>query len=374
MMRDLLEEFSGIPVPIEEPVLQEGEVGISINDASDAGDVNGNDDVTTSLLEEGKKDKMVSMDKLGKMGKAGFKAVANFITANDGDDAVEEVVEEPRQKSELEIFFEIVSKIRENITVIQQSTAFIKEMTADMQEKTLSDSDSLKRNRMFNKVIKRSNELIKQISESVKNIKKYNDEFAKNNPDEKPLIRIRANIHGTLCKNFRDTFQEFTDAQESQKRIVKEKLVRQFRYIDDRPPEEIEKAIDEGNTQVFKSAAATSSMTSEEDEKLQKDATQALAYVENKHNEIVTLTNSVKEVHQLFQDLAILVDNQGEIIDDIEENCRKASEYVEKGVENLHEAHVYQKKARKKMFWMYGLILAIFGVLIVGGGLLGVFF
>lgn len=366
MMRDLLEEFSGIPVPVDEPL--NGEVGIDINDPSNSNE-DGEGDVSASLLEEGKK----GIIGMAKIGKRGLKAVTGFIVGTS--ESEEAIAEEPRKKTELEVFFELVSKIRQHITVIEQSTGFIKEMTADMQEKTLSDSDALQRNKMFERVIVKSNKLIGDINEAVKKIKQNNDEFARQHPDEKPLIRIRENIYGTLRKSLREAVQDYTNAQESQKSIVKEKLVRQCRYISDIPPEQIEEAVDKGeNIQAFRGALTAASEQAAKDDKLQKDATQALAYVENKHNEIVTLTNSVKEVNKLFKDMEILVNNQGELIDDIEENCRKASEYVEKGVENLHEANVLQKKARKKMFWLYGLILAIFGVLIVGGGLLGVFF
>lgn len=368
MMRNLLDEFSEVPVPAEPT--EEGNVIIDVN-----GDVHtGEDDANVSLLENEEKESVVSLNKIGRMGKRGLKAVAGFIGVS-GEEEAEVIIEEPRKKTELELFFELVSKIRERITIIQQSTEFIKEMTKDMQEKTLSDSDALKRNRMFNKVITKSNKLIQEISESVKGIKQYNDAFSKAHPDEKPLIRIRANIYGTLCKNFRETVNGYTNAQESQKRVVKEKLVRQYGYISNIPREKIEEAVDNGeNVQAFKNTLSEQAVAAEDDKEMQKNATQALAYVENKHNEIVALTNSVKEVHQLFEDLARIVENQGEIIDDIEENCREASEYVEKGVENLQEARVLQKKARKKMFWLYGLILAIFGVVIIGGGLLGVIF
>lgn len=371
MMRDLLEEFNGVPVPVDEPA--DGEVGIDINDASDDAE-SGEGDLGAALLEGGKK----GILGVAKMGKRGLKAVTGFIVGTGGDED-EEAAEEPRQKTDLEIFFELVSKIRQHITVVQQSTGFIREMTADMQEKTLSDTDSLQRNKMFERVIVKTNKLIGDINEAVKKIKQNNDEFARQHPDEKPLIRIRENIYGTLRKSLREAVQDYTNAQESQKSIVKEKLIRQCRYFGDIPQEKIEDALDNGESvQAFRGAIVAASEElqkgKKEDEKLQKDATQALAYVENKHNDIVTLTNSVKEVNKLFKDMEILVNNQGELIDDIEENCREASEYVEKGVENLHEANVLQKKARKKMFWLYGLILAIFGVLIVGGGLLGVFF
>lgn len=381
MMKDLLEEFNEIPVPVEEPT-ETGDAAV-MGGSGDDGDEKGDaeDEMNASLLEEGNggKKKKKKRNKMSKLGLSMFsggededeKMAGNSDEEEDEDDAAAAA---PKQKSELEIFFEHVSMVRNHITMIKQSTEFVKEMTTDMQEKALSDADTLKRNKMFSKVITKTNRLIKDLTESVKRIKEYNDTFAAAHPDELPLLRIRSNIYGTLCKNFRDTVEEYNSAQEAQKRIVKEKLLRQCHYINTEVDEPaVEKALEEGNTQVFRSTLAASSGEQQQQD-LQAEATQALAYVENKHNEIVTLTNSMRELHQLFLDLSFLVENQGELIDDIEDNCRRASEYVEKGVENLHQANVYQKKARKKLFWVYGLIVGVFGLLIVGGAILGIFF
>ena len=44
----------------------------------------------------------------------------------------------------------------------------------------------------------------------------------------------------------------------------------------------------------------------------------ALTHVQEKHQECQRLESSITELAQLFQDLSLLVDAQGEILDDIE--------------------------------------------------------
>ena len=49
----------------------------------------------------------------------------------------------------------------------------------------------------------------------------------------------------------------------------------------------------------------------------------------------------------MFQDLAVLVQHQSEMLDSIESNVETAGKYVRKGNEALKDSIEYQKKARK---------------------------
>ena len=49
-------------------------------------------------------------------------------------------------------------------------------------------------------------------------------------------------------------------------------------------------------------------------------AEDALAYIQNRHHDLVRLQASIKELHGLFVDMALLVAKQGELIDQIEYN------------------------------------------------------
>jgi syntaxin 1B/2/3 len=68
-----------------------------------------------------------------------------------------------------------------------------------------------------------------------------------------------------------------------------------------------------------------------------------------KHEDLVRLEASIKEVHQLFMDMALMVEMQGELLDNVEEAVSRSAEYTEQGVVQLQEAKRLQKKARKKM-------------------------
>jgi syntaxin 1B/2/3 len=53
------------------------------------------------------------------------------------------------------------------------------------------------------------------------------------------------------------------------------------------------------------------------------------------------------ELHQLFQDMAILIDAQGELLNEIEINVSTSAAYVKDGNRNLRDANKYLRKSRK---------------------------
>ncbi|KAI2656587.1 Syntaxin-1B [Labeo rohita] len=73
---------------------------------------------------------------------------------------------------------------------------------------------------------------------------------------------------------------------------------------------------------------------------------QAMNEIETRHNEIIKLENSIRELHDMFMDMAMLVESQGELINNIEKNVCSAQEYVEKAKEDTKAAIKVQKTSR----------------------------
>ena len=65
---------------------------------------------------------------------------------------------------------------------------------------------------------------------------------------------------------------------------------------------------------------------------------------------MLTLEQSVAELHQMFLDFALLTEQQGELLYQIEYQVRSAADYIEDANVDVHEAIEYQKKIRKKQW------------------------
>ena len=73
---------------------------------------------------------------------------------------------------------------------------------------------------------------------------------------------------------------------------------------------------------------------------------EAVTEIEERHARMLKIEQGVKEVQELFNDLALLVDMQQETLDIIEENIKKTATYTEQGRVNIQKAEEYGKKAR----------------------------
>ena len=75
------------------------------------------------------------------------------------------------------------------------------------------------------------------------------------------------------------------------------------------------------------------------------------------------LERSITELHQLFVDMAVLVESQGELLNQIEHNVEQAVGFVASGVDELNSASDYQKASRKKMMIICCIIVVIGGII-----------
>ncbi|MEQ2160540.1 hypothetical protein GOODEAATRI_000228 [Goodea atripinnis] len=74
---------------------------------------------------------------------------------------------------------------------------------------------------------------------------------------------------------------------------------------------------------------------------------QALSEIESRHKDIVRLESSIKELHDMFVDIAMLVESQGDIIDNIEQNVSQSVDHIIQAKEETKKAVRYQTKSRK---------------------------
>jgi len=84
---------------------------------------------------------------------------------------------------------------------------------------------------------------------------------------------------------------------------------------------------------------------------------------------VLTLEASVAELHQMFLDFALLTEQQGELLDQIEFNVKNAADYVEEANVEVHEAIEYSKKARKKQCIIMAIVIVVVLILCVWLGL-----
>mmetsp|Transcript_26935 Transcript_26935/g.47661 ORF Transcript_26935/g.47661 Transcript_26935/m.47661 type:complete len:251 (+) Transcript_26935:709-1461(+) len=82
-------------------------------------------------------------------------------------------------------------------------------------------------------------------------------------------------------------------------------------------------------------------------------------------NAVQSIQNEVREVLEMFQDMAAMVDAQQETIDNITSHVAGTKEYTGNAAVELHKAWEYQLSARRKMCCCATIVLIVIAAIII---------
>lgn len=87
--------------------------------------------------------------------------------------------------------------------------------------------------------------------------------------------------------------------------------------------------------------------------------------LEERQEEINKLAMGVEEISELFQDISILVSQQGDQIDNIEANIINSLTHIDKANVKLKKAEKYQSRFGNSCFYCISIITLIIIIIII---------
>uniref|UniRef100_A0A3Q0T018 Syntaxin 2b n=1 Tax=Amphilophus citrinellus TaxID=61819 RepID=A0A3Q0T018_AMPCI len=172
-------------------------------------------------------------------------------------------------------------------------------------------------------------------------------------------FRIQKTQHTVLTRKFVEVMTQYNETQVSFRERSKGRIQRQLEITGRvTTNEELEDMLESGNPSIFTSDIISDSQITR----------QALNEIESRHQDIVRLETSIRELHAMFMDMAMLVETQGDMVNNIEKNVSNAAEYICRAKEETKKAVRYQKKSRRKYIILAFALLILLAViaLIVG--------
>lgn len=267
-----------------------------------------------------------------------------------------------RRPKGMDDFFRQVEAIQDAITDINSSSTSISEWNDRVAGSEEEQDTSLALDRVIRETNHRTNVVkagLERLKEELATIRSSNTSKA----DLDDVIRTRENMSMTLTRSFMSSMRQYQLAQQAYQKSIKTKIRRQLQIVKpDATQEDVEVMLQAGGGQnIYKSAILQGSI----------DGAICTAYdnCRDKYQDVLKLESSVAEVHQMFQDLAIVVEQQGGMLDQIETSVQSASNYVEKGNEQLSKAIQHQSCARKKQCCLLFFGLLIIFVITIGIGM-----
>lgn len=290
------------------------------------------------------------------------KELGNKAESSDEDEEGKALMIKPgassaKEDKESEAFFKKVHEIHEGL----QS---LKRMVSDLENKQKTVLGVALPEEHMKKELQTLRDEIKtmagQIQRKLKSIEpKKGDDDGKYIPIN---TRMQRTQHGVLSKEFVELMGRCNTIQAHYRDRNVERIQRQLKItgtiVTD---EELDVMLEKGQTDIFTQNILNDAQATK----------QALNEIESRHDEILKLEKSIRDLHDMFQYLAMEVEAQGEMVDRIESNIKQSSNYVENAKVNIGKAVTYQSKARKKKIWIAICVAILILILVIA--LLSVF-
>ncbi|CAF3654798.1 unnamed protein product [Rotaria sordida] len=173
-------------------------------------------------------------------------------------------------------------------------------------------------------------------------------------------LRIEKSQHATLSRKFIDAMNSYRNAEIEYRERCKARIQRQLEITGRSVTEgEVEEMLESGNPAVFTQGIMVETA----------QAKQSLADIEARHGDIMKLEKSIRELHDMFIDMAALVQTQGEMIDRIEYNVVQSENFVKAASTDTKKAVKFQSAARRKKIIILiclAVIIIILGSMVAG--------
>ncbi|GMJ04552.1 syntaxin of plants 131 [Hibiscus trionum] len=174
------------------------------------------------------------------------------------------------------------------------------------------------------------------------------------------IDRSRTNVTNAVATRFKDLMMEFQTLRQTIQDEYREIIERRLITVTGTRPDEqtIDRLIETGNSeQIFQKAIQ------------QQGRGQIITTVEEiqeRHDAVIEIEKKLLDLQQIYLDISVLVEAQGEILDNIESQVSTAVSNVQSGTVALQNAKKRRKSTRKWMCFAILILLIIVAIIVVG--------
>lgn len=260
----------------------------------------------------------------------------------------------------LAVFFEEVAVVKDEMDKLRSLLSTLQD--ANDESKTITKAQALKALR------DRMDKDVEQVLRKAKVIKSRLEDLDRANIANRNIPgchqgssadRTRISITNSLRKTLKDLMGDFQILRQKMMSEYRETIERRYFTVTGKQADEetVERMIDTGESETFLQNAIR--------EQGKGQIIETIKEIQERHETVMEIEKNLVELHQIFLDMAVLVEAQGEELNNIENAVLGASSFVKRGTENLHTAKKLQRNTRKCTCIAIILLLVVILVVIV---------
>ncbi|KAM4540923.1 syntaxin-11-like [Fundulus diaphanus] len=228
-------------------------------------------------------------------------------------------------------------RIRLEIQQIQNDISDLKEVNYQALNKTSFPVATKRDSNAIGVDVKRRGEAVLQQLHKLNDLR--GELEAQRGPSD-PTARVARTQYRYLSNALREVMFSYNDTEMSHREACKRHIQRQLEVVGREVSEkELEEMIEGDELTVFNIQATGPTVRS------------ALMSIENRHRELLDLEKRIEGIHEIFLDVAVLVEEQGSGVENIEKNVQNVEVVVQEATFKLERANASDKNNPfKKMF------------------------
>ncbi|XP_004702023.1 syntaxin-11 [Echinops telfairi] len=166
-------------------------------------------------------------------------------------------------------------------------------------------------------------------------IKALSEKAEAQHGEHSAVARIARSQYSALTRTFQSAMHDYNQAEMKQRANCKIRIQRQLEIMGkDVSGDQIEDMFEQGKWDVFSENLLADV----------KGARAALNEIETRHRELLRLESRIRDVHELFLQMAVLVEEQADTLNVIEHNVLQTLDYTGEAKMQVRKAVEYEKK------------------------------
>ncbi|ERN00250.1 hypothetical protein AMTRI_Chr13g82940 [Amborella trichopoda] len=260
----------------------------------------------------------------------------------------------------LDHFFEDVENVKEDLHVLERLYQQLQD--ANEESRTVHNAKTMKELRA------RMDKDVEQVLKKAKVVKGKLEALDRSNVAHRNLPgcgpgtsadRTRTSVVSGLGKKLKDLMDGFQSLRTRIGAEYRETVERRYYTVTGELPDEgtMDRLISTGESETFMQKAIQ--------QQGRGHVLDTISEIQERHDAVKDIERNLLDLHQVFLDMAVLVEAQGQQLNDIESHVAHANSFVRRGTDQLQTGKELQKSTRSWTCYATVLLLVIFALILV---------